>query len=356
MAFDPEIDFDELQPLIDALESARQDILALDVPPMLERWLRRLNEARGAHMSTRIEGNPMTEEEVREVFARTERGADAAELENLNYRDAVRFAYQYADDAAADIDGGFIRALHFNIVREVDPHGSAGRYRLEQNVVRDGRRTIYMPPLPTEVSRLMDDLVAWLRASRGTVHPLVLAAVAHIEFINIHPFDDGNGRTARALTAYFLARGGWRLRDFVSVEQVFGGDVGEYYAELRKLGDRYHGRSITLTNWIGWTLQRFRTVIESRVGDAELVEIHREMFGDIFESMEGLPARASFALTYVSLFGHLTKGQYVAETSVSPATAVADLNALVRARYLSREGAGRSTHYVGGPRFPYPAP
>ena len=355
MAFEPQIDLDRLQPLIDALESARQDILALDVPPMLERWLRRLTEARGAHMSTRIEGNPMTEEQVREVFARAERGTDAAELENLNYRDAVRFAYQYADDPSADIDGGFIRALHFNIVREVDPYGSAGRYRSEQNVVRSGGRTIYMPPPPDQVSRLMDDLVEWLRASRGPVHPLVLAAVAHIEFINIHPFDDGNGRTARALTAYFLARGGWRLRGFVSVEQVFGEDVEAYYSQLQRLGERYPGQESSLTDWISWTLERFVVAAEQQVGDANLEAFDRAVTSDIFESMEGLPARAALALTYVSLFERPTKSQYVVEASVSSATAVADLNALVRARYLVREGAGRSTHYAAGERFPYPA-
>ena len=304
-------------------------------------------------MSTRIEGNPMTEEEVREVFARTERGTDAAELENLNYRDAVRFAYQYADDASADIDGGFIRALHFNIVREVDPYGSAGRYRLEQNVVRDGRRTIYMPPPPTRVSPLMNDLVAWLRASRGTVHPLVLAAVAHIEFINIHPFDDGNGRTARALTAYFLARGGWRLRDFVSVEQVFGGDIEAYYAQLRQFGGRYPGSFVALTDWITWTLERFRSVADDRAVDFDIVEMNQDLASDIFETLERLPSRAALALTYVSLFGRITSSQYAAETSISHATSVADLNSLVQARYLVREGAGRSTHYIAGGRFPY---
>ncbi|MDP6605893.1 MAG: Fic family protein, partial [Dehalococcoidia bacterium] len=208
MAFDPKIDFDKLQPLIDSLEEARQEVYALDVPSMLERWLQRFTEARGAHMSTRIEGNPMTEEEVRGIFARPERGSDVAELENLNYRDAVRFARQYADDPSADIDGGFLRALHFVIVREVDRYGSGGRYRFEQNVVRSGQHDVFRPPPPTDVARLMNDLVTWLRASRGSVHPLVLAAVAHIEFVNVHPFDDGNGRTARAITAYFLAGGG----------------------------------------------------------------------------------------------------------------------------------------------------
>ena len=79
--FQPIIDLARIQPLLDTLEQARRDIEALDVPPALERALQRVTEARGAHMSTRIEGNPMTEEEVRAEFARTTPGTGRAELE-----------------------------------------------------------------------------------------------------------------------------------------------------------------------------------------------------------------------------------------------------------------------------------
>lgn len=72
--FQPVIEFARLQPLLDALEQARRDIEALEIPPALERALQRATEARGAHMSTRIEGNPMTEAEVRAEFARVTPG------------------------------------------------------------------------------------------------------------------------------------------------------------------------------------------------------------------------------------------------------------------------------------------
>jgi Fic family protein len=353
MAFDPVIDHGKLKPLLDSLEEARQEMYALDVPPMLERWMRRFTEARGAHMSTRIEGNPMTEEQVREAFARPERGTDEHELENRNYRDAVRFGRQFADDASADIDGGLIRSLHFLIVREVDRYGTAGQYRTQQNAVRSGGRVVYMPPPPLDVRPLMDGLIAWLHESRGSVHPLVVGAVAHIGLINIHPFDDGNGRTARALTSYFLARGGWRLRGFVSSEQVFGEDVDDYYAALRAFGERYPGPKPDLTEWVQWFLEQFRGAVTSRLEDADLREFHREMTADVIGSLEGLAPRAASALTYVRLFGRVTSSEYAEEAGVSRATAVADLNSLVAARYLRRMGTGRATRYTSGDRFPF---
>ncbi len=346
MPFTPTIDHEALQPLIADLDDARQEIEALDVTPMLARWLHRLTEARGAHMSTRIEGNPMTEEEVREAFRRPARRDDEAEIENSNYRDAVRFVQQVADDAGADIDGGLIRALHFLVLRDVDRHGTAGRYRTAQNAVTRGAERVYLPPPPTQVRGLMDDLVEWLRASRGSVHPLVLAAVAHVEFVSIHPLDDGNGRTARALTSYFLARGGWRLRDFVSVERVFGANPEAYYAALRALQDRrYPGQQVELTGWVEWFLQGIANAAGGAVGYLEGFLTGIDARARSLEET-GLPPRLADALGYVFLFGGVTSGEYAETVGVSPATAVADLNRLTGTGLLRREGAGRATRYV----------
>ena len=346
MPFEPRIDHGRLTPLVEQLELERQELLALDVPPMLERWLRRFTEARGAHMSTRIEGNPMTEAQVREAFARDVRRSDDAALENLNYRDAVRFARQVADDPGADVDGGLIRSLHFLVVREVDRHGSAAQYRTRQNAVTRGRDVVYMPPPPTEVGHLMDDLVQWLRASRGTVHPLVLGAVAHLELASIHPFDDGNGRTARAITAYFLARGGWRLRDFVSVEQVFGEDPEAYYAALRApAGDRYPGPQTDLTGWTDWFLTRLALRGSDAVAIAEgFIQGQASIERRLLDA--ALRSRLSQALGLIMLFGHVTRGEYATAAGVSAATAVADLNRLVDHGEVRRVGAGRATRYL----------
>lgn len=352
MPFTPRIRLEELAPALTALAEARQQIEALDVPPLVARWLVRIEEARGAHMSTRIEGNPMTEQQVRDAFERPERRAGRAEIENLNYRDAVRFADQAADDAAADVDGGLIRALHFIIVRGADDYGTAGQYRVEQNVVRDGQgRVLYMPPHETEVRALMDNLVQWMRAERMRLHPLVLAAIAHAEFINIHPFDDGNGRVGRALTSYLLMRSGWRLRGFVRVEQVFGTDVQDYYAQLRTFGERYPAQSVDFTEWVKWFLAGLRQRIQTRRRE-ELGWLTGQMLSKFQLSAHGIAPRAATALLYVALFGSATSDDYAREASVSHATAVADLNALVRAGYLAREGAARATRYVRDTGFP----
>lgn len=344
MAFQPRLDLDSLRALLTDLEERRQRIEALDVPPLLARWLRRITEARGAHMSTRIEGNPMTEQEVREVFARPERRTEVAEIENLNYRDAVQFASQVAGDASmpAGLDAGLIRALHFLILRDVDRYGTAGQYRTKQNAVRHAGETIYLPPSPAKVGPLMDDLVAWIAAAEGT-HPLVVAAVAHAEFINIHPFDDGNGRTGRALTSLLMFRGGWWLRGFVSAEQVFGSDVQAYYSALRAFGAKYPGQQVDFTAWARWFLEGLGRQADVRLEEASQ-QLGREVLASVGDT--GQRERLATALTYASLFGTVTSREYAAEAGVSAATAVSDLNWLVAAGHLERLGSGRATRYI----------
>jgi Fic family protein len=348
--YQPRLDVAALAPQIARLEAARREILEREVAPVLARWLAQDTEVRGAHMSTRIEGNPLTEAEVRATLASPPAAPDASQRENLDYRMAGRLARQLAGDPSMDVDGGLVRALHFLCVRSTDPHGTAGQYRVRQNQVGRGRR-VYVPPHPSNVPGLMDDLVRWLRERRGTLHPLILAAAAHLEFVSIHPFDDGNGRTARALTLYFVARGDWLFRDMVSSEEVFGGDVAAYYDALQSAqGDRYPGQASEITPWLRWFLDRLAEEAETTIG---ALRAYPETIAEIAAAYldDGDPGRVAHALMPIALFGELTSAEYAAGAGVSRPTAVHDLNHLVDAGVLRRVGAGPATRYVSARPF-----
>lgn len=354
MPFQPTLNLDRLTPLLDNLGRLRQELDALDIPPTLQRWLQVQTEARGAHMSTRIEGNLMTEPEVRSLFARPEgEGASTrAELENLDYRDAARFARQAAADFHADIDGGLIRGLHFLTVRATDHTTTAGQYRTKQNVVLDGQGgRAYLPPPPGDVAKLMTDLVLWARQQRGKIHPLVIAAVVHAEFVKVHPFDDGNGRTARALTVYFLERGGWLMRRLVSVEQVFAEPVSQYYAQLNALGDRYPLTSPDMTEWCAWFLDRLGHQMARAVGVITSQSEVAERFENTLRA-QNLPVRLAWALQHIFFFGEVSAKNYQDAVGISRATAVHDLNQLVAQTTLERFGSGPATTYRDSNRRP----
>jgi len=338
--FQPHVDSASLTDVIEALERGRLEIEALDIRPVVERALHRTIEARGAHLSTRIEGNPMTEEQVRLALARSPGSNDPAEFENRDYREATRLASQVADDATADIDGGLLRGLHYSVLRRTDRAGTRGQYRTTANVIRRGSTVLYEPPPAHLVPSLMDDLVAWLRSARSVVHPLVLAAAAHAELVNVHPFDDGNGRTARALTSYFAYRGGWRLRGLVTTEQVFGEDVQAYYDQLRRFGERYPGQRPDLTPWTRWFLDALLSAVAARYSFvAHFDDLMRESIA------RGLEGRLIDGAAVIWAAGSISRSEYAAELGVSPATAAHDLSLLAAHGAVRRVGRGRSTRY-----------
>ena len=344
MPYQPEIDLARLQPLLDTLEQLRREIGALEVPEPLAGWLRERAEAQGAHMSTSIEGNRMTEPEVRELFAREHVGSpDRAERENLDYRDAARFARQVADDVVADIDEGLVRALHFMVERTTDRYGTLGQLRTQQNHVTDGAgRRVYLPPHADEVPRLMSDLIAWLRAKRHEVHPLVLAAVVHLEFVSIHPFDDGNGRTARSLTSYFAARGNWALRGLVQTEAVFGRDRMRYYEQIQRYqGSSYPPPTNDATDWCAWVLRGLAIEIATAIGIIQRWNFVRGDMPDVSW------ARAmGHGYLYLELAGTVSRSNYERVAGVSSATAVSHLNIAVNNGLARRVGRGPATRYV----------
>jgi Fic family protein len=342
MAFEPTLRLEVIEARLQDLEDLRREIESLAVPVPLDRWLRSQVEARGAHMSTYIEGNPMTEPEVRELFERPREVTDRAERENLDYRDAQRFVRAVANDFHADIDGGLLRGIHYLVVRTTYRAGDPAQYRIEQNRVADSTgRTVYLPPPPGEVSALMDDLVLWLRAQRRGLHPLLLAAVAHTEFVNIHPFADGNGRSARALTTYLLWRHGWGLRGFVSSEALFGRDREAYYRALATQGSHYHERQQDLTDWCEWFLRSM--AIEAATASGIVRRWLNHLSSSELESAWAQQVRAGYM--YLVLNREVSRSQYADAVGVSPATAVRQLNLLIGNMDGERVGAGRSTKY-----------
>jgi Fic family protein len=123
------------------------------------------------------------------------------------------------------------------------------RYRDGQNVIRDARtgRTVYMPPEAKDVPGLIKDLVRWVNESiaEGDLPVPVVAALAHYQFATIHPYFDGNGRTARLLTNLLLHRSGYGLNGIYSLEEYYAAKLDGYYAGLAA-GDShnyYFGRA-----------------------------------------------------------------------------------------------------------------
>jgi cell filamentation protein, protein adenylyltransferase len=216
-----------------AVEADRQAVAGLPLTaPMLDS-LRRTARLLSTHYSTRIEGNRLSPTQVVAVVEGEGNfpGHERDEAEVRNYFVALGHVERIGRTKTA-LTQTEIRTIH-GLVMTGRP--KATRYRTRQNAIRDARtgRIVYLPPEAKDLAALMKDLVGWVNASQaaGALPVPVVAATAHYQFATIHPYFDGNGRTARLLTTLLLHRNGYGLNGIYSLEEYYAAKLDGYYTD-----------------------------------------------------------------------------------------------------------------------------
>jgi Fic family protein len=212
------------------IEQSRQSIS--DAPFSLE-LLRRLRETallNSTHFSTQIEGNRLTLPEVEAVKRGEEfpeRERDVQEVKN-HYK-AFDFMEKQAE-LEKSLEEDEIKTLHGLVLYGKE---KPTPYRQQQNVIKDSAsgHIVYLPPEAKDVEALMQELVAWVNAHLQTqeLPAPIIAGVAHYQFATIHPYLDGNGRTARLLTTLILRRAGYGLKGIYSLDEHYANNLRTYY-------------------------------------------------------------------------------------------------------------------------------
>jgi Fic family protein len=239
------------------MEAAKEAVGHLPITPSVLATLRETARLFSTHYSTMIEGNRLTQEQVSQVVEKHEHfpGRERDEKEVLGYYAALEKAEQVAG-ARGPVTELHVRTLHALVMAGGRKRVKPTPYREGQNVIRVGRssRIVYMPPVAKDVPELMRSMTAWLEASEPEGVPCpIRAGIAHYQFATVHPYYDGNGRTARLLTTLVLHRGGYDLKGLYSLEEYYARDLGAYYKALT-LGpshNYYEGRADTdITPWV----------------------------------------------------------------------------------------------------------
>jgi Fic family protein len=141
-------------------------------------------------------------------------------------------------------------------------------YRAGQNVIRDSEsgRMVYMPPEAKDVPGLMAAMVSWVRAAQKKQIPApIIAALLHYQFVTIHPYYDGNGRTARLLSTFILQRDGYGLNGFFSMEEHHALNLKQYYDSLalHHHHNYYEGRvDADLSPWLSYFVKLLAGVFD----------------------------------------------------------------------------------------------
>ena len=307
--------------------------------------LRRVATIESIGSSTRIEGSKLTDREVERLLANLEIKSFATrdEQEVAGYAEAMDLVFRAWEDLK--ITENHIKQLHRDLLvySEKDAwHRS--NYKTSLNSVaafdEDGKQIgiVFETATPFDTPRLMTELVGWLTSEQEQrrLHPLLVIAVFTVVFLEIHPFQDGNGRLSRILTTLLLLQAGYAYVPYSSLESVIEQSKEGYYLALRQTQGSIRSGA---PNWQPWLIFFLRALQQQMKRLATKVE--REKF-----VLPSLPELSLQILDHAREHGRVSMGDIIKLTGASRNTLKQQLRQLVEKGYLIRQGGGRTTWYT----------
>lgn len=333
-----------------ALDALRKQ---LDTQALAIQWrgqLARDLTARAIQASTHMEGVPVTVEEVRRILA-GDRPANVSVQDAAlvtGYRDAMQYCQRRAEDDAFKWDPELIKPIQDHILAGHSEWG-AGRYG-KGRFITDSQTgdLIYTPPqegLDQLVAQLCDRMNTWGK----DVHPALASAWAHIALAAIHPFKDGNGRTARVLASLAMYRGGFKRAEFTSLEEWWGRHVANYYAAFRCLGPEWDPNA-DVTKFVD-------AHVSAQLSQVYALQASQITIQKVFDGLAAmaqdlqLPPRAIVPLWDAFNGRAITRPYYVSTAGIKAAQASMDLRTMTGFRLVQPEGRTRGRRWVAGPEF-----
>lgn len=294
--------------------------------------------------STGIEGNPLTAAEVDQVLGGTQVDARPADIQEVvNYNSALDLAnrvvlrpdFEWSQELLHRLNGAVMDGL------EDDEHGE---YR-QQPVTVGG---IYTPPAYERLPTLMAQLVDWLR-SEEDCHPLIRAGLTHLNVVSIHPWLNGNGRTARVAGSLMMMRCGVGAPELLNVESVIRADTERYAHVLQTThGHTYDPENHSATEW----LEYFAEICVGRLAfQNRLTEALQSDIGLLTMEVEGPQTPERLMVLLVARLAPIRTTSLAATLALSPARLRAMVAAMVREGWLVAEGDRRGRRYGPGPRL-----
>ena len=192
--------------------------------------------------------------------------------------------------------------------------------------------------------RLKDEVsgfLKWLGGCDAATPPLVKVAIAHLRFLTLHPFDDGNGRIARALTEYLLARTEQSGQRFYSLSSQIQKEKSSYYEEL----EHAQRNTLDITRWVEWFLGLYVRAVAASEESLQLVLAKARFWRSHSQSDFNPHQREMLNRLLDGFTGNLTSSKWAKICKVSQDTASREIRALMENGILEQVGAGRSTHY-----------
>lgn len=332
---------------IGLIEAAKE---VIDHAPLLPYYEKKFQEdalVRSVHYGTHIEGNELDLSQAEKVVMGQHVIARERDIQEvLNYRKVIEFIGEEGiENNQKAITDALVFHLHKVTVAKILPDETSGVYRRTQVVIRSSvtGEVVFKPPTPLEVPYQMADLLTFLNSPENKdIHPVLRSGIVHYEFVRIHPFVDGNGRVARALSTLLLFQEGYDIRRFFSLEEYFDSDAARYYDSLQSVE-----REQILTMWLEYFTEGLAVELNKIKEKVEHVSVDSQLKERLGGKPLMLSERQLQIIEYIQKAGYLQNQAFKSLfPMISEDSVLLDLKALMKAGIIKKTGSTKGAKYV----------
>lgn len=305
---------------------------------VLAEFERRAREI-SAFSSTSIEGNPLPLTDVKRILKNRPENVRDSEKEVLNYNKALTELNALIKDEKIIFSLSLILKIQKMVTEDLIEKYRSGKLRQEPVFVNNPktRQTVYWPPDQGDVAELLNELLDYINKNENKIDPLVLAGIFHKQFVVIHPFIDGNGRTARLATKLLLAKMGLDTFNLFSFENYYNQNVGRYFEEVGIWGNYYDEKDkIDFTAW----LEYFTDGIID-----ELLRVGKDLEKEIISPDKELKPHHKKIIKYIEKNGYIADRDYAKLTDRAKPTRNQDFKKLIDLGIIEKIGESKATYY-----------
>ncbi len=314
--------------------------------PLIPKWnvtLRQEAIIHSAYSSTSIEGNRLSLEQVSELARGREITATRRDKQEvLNYLDVLKNIKNLIKDNFIT-EKDILNIHHMVTKNTLDNPADSGVYRNRYVVVgnRFTGEVFFRPPQNLEVPGLVKDLLSWINSEESKeLDPVIEAGIVHYELVRIHPFVDGNGRTARVLAALILYLRGFDTNQFFCLDDYYDSDRPAYYKALQSVKPD----TLDLTNWLEYFTEGVN--ISTEAVKERIVRLSSKRLRKAKGRQIALTERQMKIIEFINQNGKITNRDVREMFKLSDEGALKEIKKLINLEIIKSEGKGRALHYI----------
>mgnify|MGYP001139751977 CR=1 FL=1 len=329
--------------LLSKVSAAREIILNSPLIPKWEVALRREAIIRSAHSSTHIEGNRLNLEQVGKLAqGRKITATRKDKQEVLNYLSVLKKIDRLVAGKTLTVKD-ILKTHRLVTIDTLEHPEDCGAFRTRYVVVgnRVTGEIFFRPPKNEDVPALVKNLVAWINAKEAQdIDAILEAGVAHYEFVRIHPFVDGNGRTARVLATWILYKRGFDTKQFFTLDDYYDSDRPAYYKALQSVNQA----TLDMTKWVEYFVEGVHVSVQEV--KERVIRLSSERLRKTKKGQIALTERQMQIVEFINQHGKITNRDVRKLFKLSDEGALKEIKKLVKLGVIRSSGKGRSLHYV----------